>query len=149
MLYDLSKPYDLFSSDSFKYITPHKKATVKNCAGFVEIKYDSKYKLISSGFRLLVSNVPGKRYKVVIEAYLHPSNAKESTEDKDMKAFVYCEWDSNRLIPRTYFFHSGQEKKIELEYEAVSELLYIGVLFFTGHHDYLMEITEFIISLID
>lgn len=150
MLYDLSKPYDLFTPGSFKYLMPHKKAAIRNCAGFVEVKYDSKYKLVSAGFRLLVNGVVGKRYKVVIEAYLHQTIEDcQGKEETDVKAFVYCEWENNRIIPRTHFFYPGQEKKLDLEYIATSELLYLGVLFFTGNHDYLLEITEFNVSMIE
>lgn len=146
MLYDLStKSYDLFTPGSYKYIIPHKKATIENCAGFLQVKYDSKNSLTSAGFRVLVGSTIGKTYQLTIEAYLHLDDLNRG--DKDMRAFIYCECDNNRIIPRTYFIYPGVLTQYVLDWTASSERTYIGILFYTPNHDYVLEVNEFNIEI--
>lgn len=81
-----------------------------------------------------------------------PSNPSSFLNYKEVpakqKAFIYCESQNIRIIPRIHYFYPGKEDRIELQYEAPTELLYIGVLFYTEHHNYLLEITEFTVNML-
>lgn len=130
--------FDIFKKK--ECVIPHKRSEIsfKNdndpC---MVVKYDKLNGLNSSGFRISFQTKKDCQY--VINTI--------GLQCQGDKSFIYCESQSGtRIVPRVYVFTKGIRAELNVKFQAVDELTWIGILFFSGSHDNVLEIYNFTVN---
>lgn len=141
-----------FLTSEFKLL-PHKNSTIKwnnsninsnsTNNAYITVQYDSIHKQTSSGFRVEQYLKPNTSYQLEIEAKLIIGDF----------AFVYVEYNNERLVPRFKIYQNSVPYKLIHNFTTPTNLspnipTYLGILFFNSDKNYLLDVYLFKLQLI-
>ena len=105
-------------------IQPHKDAIINGDI----IKSKSQYPSAGFLYKIKMKNV---KYRLYVQAKLLKGN----------KAFIYCETEKERLIPRSYIIRDNS--LFEIDFEGRDEIVNCGILFWSSNVEYSLRLIRF------